>query len=127
MQYKMIIWQQRNSHLRNLFAIIIIRLFEVKNLEMRVSDSPENTEEVDWDKGAIAVLAGESNVRLSKNGKLVSLALFRSCSRPAIMSAPRPCFQFQKGPIRLPLIFASEMIPLMLSVKAAFSSSLGEL
>lgn len=42
---------------------------------MRVLDSQRNTEEVDWDKGAIAVLVGGSNVHLSKNGKLMCIIL----------------------------------------------------
>ena len=42
---------------------------------MRISDSQENTEEIDWDKDIITVLTEGSNVRLSKNSKLVSLIL----------------------------------------------------
>ena len=75
MQYEVVLWQQGTSHLKGLLAAVVIRLFKVESLEMRVSDSQGNTEEVDWDKGAIAVLAGGSIVRLSKNGKLVSLIL----------------------------------------------------
>ena len=55
------------------YLAVVIRLFEVESLEIRVSDSHGNTEEVDWDEGAIAVLAGGSNVRLSKNGNLVCI------------------------------------------------------
>jgi hypothetical protein len=75
MQYEVVVWRQGASNLKGLFTAVVIRLFEVESLEMRVSDSQGNMEEVDWDKGAIAVLAGGSNVRLSKNGKLVSLIL----------------------------------------------------
>jgi hypothetical protein len=75
MQYEVVVWQQGTSHLKGLFAAVVIRLFEVETLEMRVSDPQGNVEEVDWDKGAIIVLAGGSSVRLSKNGKLVSIIL----------------------------------------------------
>ena len=71
----MVVWQQGISHLKGFFAAVVIRLFEVETLEMRVSDLQGNVEEVDWDKGVIAVLAGGSNVRLSKNGKFVSIIL----------------------------------------------------
>jgi hypothetical protein len=74
-QYEVVVWQQGTSHLKGLFTAVVIRLFEVESLEMRVSDSQGNTEEVDWDKGAITVLAGGNIVRLSKNGKLVNLIL----------------------------------------------------
>jgi hypothetical protein len=43
----------------------MIRLFEIENLEMIVSDSQWNTEKVNWGKGDIAVLAGGCNVDLS--------------------------------------------------------------
>ena len=74
MRYEVVVCQQGTTRIRG-FLAVVIRLFEVESLEMSVSDSQGNMEEVDWDKGAIAVLAGGSNVRLSKNGKLVSLIL----------------------------------------------------
>jgi hypothetical protein len=55
------------------FLAVVIRLFQVESLEMRVSDSHGNTEEVDWDEGTIAILAGRNNVRLSKNSNLVCI------------------------------------------------------
>jgi len=66
----MVVCQQGTVRIRG-FLAVIIHLFEIESLEMSVSDSQGHTEEVNWDEGAIAVLAGGTNVRLSKNGKLV--------------------------------------------------------
>jgi hypothetical protein len=71
-QYKVIVCRQGTLRLTG-FLAVVIRLFQVESLKMRVSDSHGNTEKMDWDEGAIAVLAGESNVRLSKNGNLVCI------------------------------------------------------
>ena len=49
-------------------AAVVIRLFEVKNLEMIVSDSQGNTEKVNWEKGDIAVLAGGCYIRAESIG-----------------------------------------------------------
>jgi hypothetical protein len=65
---------QGHRRVRGLLAVII-RLFEVESLEVTVSDSQGNTEEVNWDEGAIAVLAGVRHVRLSKQGKLVCIII----------------------------------------------------
>ena len=40
---------------------------------MRVLDLRGNIEEVDWDKDVITIFIEESNIRVSKNGKLVCL------------------------------------------------------
>jgi len=71
-QYELVVCQHGTLRLTGLLAVVI-RLFEVDSLEMKVSDSRGNSEQVDWGKGAIAVLAGGSDVRLSKTGKLVCL------------------------------------------------------
>jgi hypothetical protein len=72
MKYEVVVCQEGTLRLTGLLAVVI-RLFEVESLGMEVSDSQGNIEQVDWDKGAIAVLAGGSNVRLSESGKLVCM------------------------------------------------------
>jgi hypothetical protein len=49
----------------------VIRLFEVKSLEMKISDSHGNTEKINWDENTITILTGRSNVRLSKNSNFI--------------------------------------------------------
>jgi hypothetical protein len=78
MKYELVVCQQGPSSLTGILTAVVIRLFEVKNLEMIVSDSQGNTEKVNWEKGDIAVLAGGCNVDLSGNGKLVCVFLTRN-------------------------------------------------
>ena len=61
--------------LASIFAAVVIGLFEVGSLQIRVSDSMGNTMKVDWEKGAIAILARGCNVHLSGTGKLFCLFL----------------------------------------------------
>ena len=72
MQYEVVVCWRGTLQIDGLLAVVI-RLFEIDSLEMRVVDSRGNNEQVDWGKGAIAVLAGGSNVCLSKTGKLICL------------------------------------------------------
>jgi hypothetical protein len=74
-KYELVVCQQGSLSLTGILAAVVIRLFEVGNLEMIVSDSQGNTEEVNWEEGDIAVLAGGCNVDLSGNGKLVCVFL----------------------------------------------------
>jgi hypothetical protein len=74
-KYELVVCQQGPLSLTGILAAVVIRLFEVENLEMIVSDSQGNTEKVNWEEGDIAVLAGGCNVDLSGNGKLVCVIL----------------------------------------------------
>ena len=74
-KYELVVCQQGPLSLTGILAAVVIRLFEVKNLEMIVSDSQGKTEKVNWEKGDIAVLAGGCNVDLSGNGRLVCVFL----------------------------------------------------
>jgi hypothetical protein len=74
-KYELVVCQQGPLSLTGILAAVVIRLFEVENLEMIVSDSQGNKEEVNWEKGDIAVLAGGCNVHLSGNGRLVCIFL----------------------------------------------------
>ena len=55
------------------FLAIVIRLFQIKSLKIRISNSHENTEEMNQDKGTITILIRKSNVRLSKNNNLICI------------------------------------------------------
>ena len=84
-QHEVVICQQGALELKGIYATAVVSLFEVGNLEIRVSDSQGNTEVVDWKEGntnvvdgregAIAVISGGCNVNLSKSGKLVGIIL----------------------------------------------------
>jgi hypothetical protein len=74
-QYEVVLCQQGRLSLAGVLSAVVIRLFEVESLDIRVSDAQENTERVNWEEGAIAVLAGGCNVDLSGNGKLVCVFL----------------------------------------------------
>jgi hypothetical protein len=72
MLYEVIVCQQGILRLTDLLAVVI-RLFKIKNLEMRILDSQENIEEIDWNKNAITILTKRNNIYLSKNEKLICL------------------------------------------------------
>ncbi len=76
-------WRQNGNRdwiLKGIYVTAVVCLFEVGNLEVRVSDSQGNAELVNWKKGntnvvdgreeAIAVISGGCNVNLSKDGRL---------------------------------------------------------
>src|SRR5437762_164840 len=62
-KYELVVCPQGPLSLTGILTAVVIRLFEVENLEMIVSDSQGNTEKVNWEKGDIAILAGGCNCR----------------------------------------------------------------
>jgi hypothetical protein len=60
----------------------------MKDRAWLVNVTTGNSEQVDWGKGAIAVLAGGINVRLSKTGKLVCLFWKRRERASPVVNTP---------------------------------------